>query len=132
MIYIIGIQDMKRRGVSRYHPQAPNASVVVIQRPFSPLSLGPLIVDMARAETVSSYQDYKKWLFKTLLTNKRAIEEFTRILDIYIEEGDVVLQCSCSNDKYCHGVIIKDALEWASQFGIEDWHNQLKMKNVSK
>lgn len=133
MIYVVGYHYLKRYPDGRrYFQDAPEATMISIQRPFSTLGLGPLITDFSREETVSSLKEYKKWLFKVLLQNKQAIDEFTRLLDIVIEEGDLVLQCSCSNNQYCHGSLIKDALEWAIPFGIEGWHDQLKRVNVSK
>lgn len=132
MIYIIGISEMKRKDGKRVHPDAPEATIFIIQRPFSALSLGPLVSDMSREETVASLQEYKKWLMRVLIMNQKAITEFTRMLDVFIEEGDIVLQCSCTNIQFCHGNLIRDALIWASQFGIEEWHNQLKMINVPK
>ncbi len=117
---------MKRDGLRRFCPNAPNATIMIIQRPFSTLSLGPLITDLSKEETVSSLQEYRKWLFRVLLKNKQAIDEFTRMLDILIQEGDLVLQCSCTNDQFCHGNLIRDALLWAESFGINGWHDQLK------
>ena len=132
MIYLSSLRYMKRKGLRRYHPDVPDATVAIIQRPFSPLSLGPLVASYDREEIVSTYKEYKKWMFRQLLVNRNAVDEFTRLLDIYIQEGDLVLQCSCSNDRFCHGNIIRDALIWASQYGIEDWQNHLKTTSVPK
>jgi hypothetical protein len=81
---------------------------------------------MSREETVASVEEYRRWLFTKLLSDKECIKEFNRILDIVIQEGEVVLQCSCTNSKFCHGTIIKNALRWAEGCGLDGWQTALK------
>lgn len=128
MIYVASARNRKRRKSDHawYHEEAPWAKIIVVQRPFSHLSVGPIIVNHPEEAIEPSIKEYKKWLFKSLLKFPAARHEFTHILDVLTQEGDIVLQCSCSPSRTCHAMIIKDALEWASQFGIEDWYNQLK------
>lgn len=137
MIYLLPISSRKRKegdgwippGTAWYHEEAPHATVINIQRPFSHISRGPVIANE------DSLKEYKQWLFRKLLVSKTVREEFTHMLDVLIQEGDLVLQCSCIPPKPCHGRIIRDALTWAERFGIEDWHNQLKKraaKNYAK
>ena len=122
MIYLLPISGRVKvpKGAGHYHLEAPHATIITIQRPFTFLSSGPLIT------SEESFQGYRKWLFRKLLVSKFAIEEFTHMLDVLMQEGDLILQCSCVPPKLCHGTIIKDALTWAEKFGIEEWHNQLK------
>lgn len=122
MIYLLPISGRVRvkEGVGWYHPEAPHATIISVQRPFTFLSSGPLIKDE------ESLKEYRKWVFRKLLVSQFAIQEFTHMLDVLIQEGDLILQCSCIPPKPCHGKIIRDALTWAEKFGIEEWHNQLK------
>jgi hypothetical protein len=128
MIYLLPINGRLRKdgiewippGIGWYHPEAPQATVINIQRPFSHISRGPVIANE------NSLKEYRKWLFRKLLISKTVIEEFTHMLDVLIQEGDLILQCSCIPPKPCHGQIIRDALIWAKKFGIDDWHPQLK------
>lgn len=131
MIYIFGISNRKRamtrsKGRNKssaewYYEEAPDAKVIVVQRPFHYLSRGcPVVYD------ADSTKAYKTWLFKKLLTSKTAKTEFTNMLDALIQEGEIILQCSCIPPTPCHASVIKDALKWAEPWGIEEWHNQLK------
>jgi hypothetical protein len=122
MIYLLPISArMQNNGSGWYHPEAPHATIFNIQRPFAHLSVGPMILGP------ESLKDYRRWVFRKLLTSHAVIQEFTHMLDVLIQEGDIILQCSCIPPKLCHGQIIRDALMWASRFGIEEWHNQLKI-----
>lgn len=128
MIYLLPVSGRLRKdgigwmppGSGWYHPEAPHATIINIQRPFSHISRGPVIANS------DSLKEYKKWLFRKLLVSKTVGEEFTRMLDVLIQEGDLILQCSCIPPRPCHGQIIRDALTWAEKFGIEGWHYQLK------
>lgn len=132
MIYLLPISGRVRRpsmyAVSRQwiHEEAPEAKIFNIQRPFAHLSVGPIIIREPEEEAQQSLKEYKKWMFKRLLVSKGAIDEFNGMLDVLIQEGDIILQCSCIPPKPCHGTIIKSALEWAAKLGTEGWHPELK------
>jgi hypothetical protein len=119
MIYILPASSRKRDDNGKwYFEECPSAEIVIIQRPFHYLS---------RNAPHFTYE-YKKWLFRKLLTSQTAISEFTRMLDILIEEGNLILQCSCVPPRGCHGSVIKEALEWAEPYGIYGWHPELKRR----
>jgi len=123
MIYILPISGRQRvpgKVGTWFHNESPNAKIFNIQRPFAHLSVGPVI------SSEEHLKEYKKWVFKRLLVSRGAIEEFNGMLDALIQEGEIILQCSCVPPKLCHGSIIKDALTWASKLGVEGWHPELK------
>lgn len=123
MIYILPASSRKRDDSGGwYFDECPSAEIVIIRRPFHYLS---------RSAPHLTYE-YKKWLFRKLLTSPTAIQEFTRLLDIVIEEGNLILECSCVPPRGCHGSIIKEALEWAEPFGIDGWHSELKKYAAKK
>jgi hypothetical protein len=135
MIHIVGINDRKRTGSKFYYDVNPLAAIKTIQRPFSHMSVGPNISTKTPTDTENSLKEYRKWLFKRLLTSHVVIQEFSEILFILIQEGDIILQCSCVPPKPCHGTIIRDALTWAEPHGVENWHAELKRiasKNLQK
>ena len=128
MIYICSARNRKRKGICDwYHEEAPWAKVIIVQRPFSHLSVGPIIPLRPDEAVDAAVKEYKRWLFNTLLIRPAAKHEFTHILDVLMQEGDIVLQCSCLPTKSCHSLIIRDALLWAEKFGLEGWHDQLRL-----
>lgn len=131
MIHVLPTSQRKRRDEGQYrriwyYDEAPNATIINIQRPMIHLSTGPIISWKSDEDAKQSLQEYRKWLFRRLLVSKTCQEEFNQMLDILIQEGEIILQCSCIPPKPCHGNIIKNALEWAMKLGTEGWHIELK------
>jgi hypothetical protein len=128
MIYLLPVSARIRvpKGAGWYYEEAPKTKIFNIQRPFAHLSVGPAINTNSPEQSKESLNEYRKWLFKKLLTSHAVINEFNLILDILIEEGEIILQCSCIPPKPCHGTIIKNALLWAEKLGVEGWQSELK------
>lgn len=127
MIYLVSIRDRKRNEDGTwYHKESPTARIFTVQRPFIHMSIGPFIAKEPKEKSDQGIKAYRKWLFNQLLKFHPAIEEFTEMLDVLIQEGEIILQCSCAVGKPCHGNVIKDALTWAEPFGIEGWHSALQ------
>lgn len=130
MIYVVNFRNRIKgeNGKSGYHVECPTAHIYNIMRPFAFMSCGPIINNDSLEKLERTKKEYRSWLFRKLLSNTATINEFSTVLDILIQEGDLILQCSCKKGQFCHGEIIKDALNWAIQFGVDGWHDQLKMK----
>lgn len=127
MIYLVSIRDRIKKDGRWYHSESSKATIRSIQRPFSHLSVGPIIPKEPLSETKKSLKEYRMWLYKTLLTSHAAQTEFSELLYVFIQEGELILECSCpTNAIFCHGQIIRNALVWAEPFGSDLWLQELK------